>query len=227
MASSIVQQLFDLQDVSYQAFQCKLMPTVDPFVVIGVRMPDLRRLAKQLRNTLEIQEFLFQLPHTYYEENNLHGLLLCEDTDYFHTVQELERFLPHVDNWATCDLLAPKAFRKHPEPLPQQVFQWLQAEHPYTVRFGLGVLLRFYLDDWFQPCYLDWAAQVNWEEYYVKMMVSWFFAEALVKQPEAALPYLLECRLSPWIHNKTIQKATESNRIPLEQKQFLRTLRRN
>lgn len=226
MASSIVQRLFALQDVTYQAFQCKLMPTVDPNVVIGVRMPDLRRLTKQLRNTPESQEFLFRLPHTYYEENNLHGLLLCEDADYSHTIEELERFLPYVDNWATCDLLAPKAFRKHPEPLPQQVFQWLQAEHPYTVRFGLGVLLRFYLDDWFQPCYLDWAAQVNWEEYYVKMMVAWYFAEALVKQPEAALPYLLEHRLSPWIHNKTIQKATESFRITPEQKQFLRTLRR-
>lgn len=226
MASSIVQRLFALQDVTYQAFQCKLMPTVDPNVVIGVRMPDLRRLTKQLRNTPESQEFLFHLPHTYYEENNLHGLLLCEDADYSHTVEELERFLPYVDNWATCDLLAPKAFRKDPEPLPQQVFQWLQAEHPYTVRFGLGVLLRFYLDDWFQPCYLDWAAQVNWEEYYVKMMVAWYFAEALVKQSEAALPYLMEHRLSPWIHNKTIQKATESFRITPEQKQFLRTLRR-
>ena len=226
MASSIVQQLFDLQDMTYQAFQCKLVPTVDPNVVIGVRMPDLRRLAKQLRNTSESQAFLSQLPHTYYEENNLHGLLLCEDMDYSHTVQELERFLPHVDNWATCDLLAPKAFRKHPEALPQQVYQWLQAEHPYTVRFGLGVLLRFYLDDWFQPCYLDWAAQVNWEEYYVKMMVAWYFAEALVKQPEAALPYLLEHRLSPWIHNKTIQKAMESYRISPDQKEFLRTLRR-
>lgn len=226
MDSPIEQQLFVMQDKAYQAFQCKLMPTVDPAVVIGVRMPDLRRLAKQLRNTSESQEFLSQLPHTYYEEYNLHGLLLCENGDYATIVQELERFLPYVDNWATCDLLVPKAFRKHPEALPQQVSQWLQAEHPYTVRFGLGILLRFYLDDWFQPCYLSWAAGLNREEYYVKMMVAWYFAEALVKQPEAVLPYLLEQRLSPWIHNKTIQKATESYRISSEQKEFLRTLRR-
>lgn len=226
MDSPIVQQLFALQDVTYQAFQCKLMPTVDPAVVIGVRMPELRRLAKQLHDTPKSREFLSQLPHTYYEENNLHGLLLCKQEDYTGTVRDLERFLPYVDNWATCDLLVPKSFRHHPDPLPQQVFQWLQAEHPYTVRFGLGVLLRFYLDDRFQPRYLTWVAQVNREDYYVNMMVAWYFAEALVKQPEAALPYLLEHRLTPWIHNKTIQKAVESYRISPEQKRILRTLRR-
>lgn len=225
MDDPIVQRLFALQDVTYQAFQRKLMPTVPPEVVIGVRMPDLRRLAKQLRNTRECREFLAHLPHTYYEENNLHGLLLCENPDYLTTIAELNRFLPWVDNWATCDLLVPKAFKKHPDSLPQQVLEWLQAEHPYTVRFALGVLLRFYLDDWFDPNYLRWAAQVGREDYYVKMMVAWYFAEALVKQPNAAFPYLLEHRLSPWIHNKTIQKATESYRITPEQKQFLRTLR--
>ena len=156
----------------------------------------------------------------------MHGLLLCENTDYQETVAELNRPPPHVDNWATCDLLVPKAFRTHPEPLPQQILEWSQAEHPYTVRFALGVLLRFYLENGFDPRYLDWAAQVKGEEYYVKMMVAWYFAEALIKQPTAALPYLLEHRLSPWIHNKTIQKARESYRIPPEQKDFLATLRR-
>lgn len=227
MNPPIVQQLFALQDLTYQAFQCRLMPTISPKVVIGVRMPDLRRLAKQLHNTTESQEFLAQLPHVYYEENNLHGLLLCEHGDYSTTIQELSRFLPHVDNWATCDLLVPKAFRQRPELLPQQAFQWLQSDHPYTVRFGLGILLRFYLDDtWFDPCYLAWAADVTQEDYYVKMMVAWLFAEGMVKQPEATLPYLLERRLSPWIHNKAIQKAVESRRVLPEQKQFLRTLRR-
>lgn len=227
MTSTVVQRLFALQDVVYQAFQCKLMPTISPEVVIGVRMPELRRLAKQLRHTPEGREFLTQLPHTYYEENNLHGLLLCEHTDYCTTIQELSLFLPYVDNWATCDLMVPKAFHKRPEHLPQQVFQWLQSDHPYTVRFGLGVLLRFYLDNgWFDPRYLDWASQVHREDYYVKMMVAWLFAEGVVKQPEATLPYVLECRLSPWIHNKTIQKAVESRRVSPEQKQFLRGLRR-
>lgn len=226
MDRSIVQRLFGLQDMSYQAFQCKLMPTVSPNVVIWVRMPDLRRLAKQLQNTPEGEKFLSHLPHTYYEENNLHGLLLCQCTDYQTTIVQLSQFLPHVDNWATCDLLVPKAFQNHPDPLPEQVFQWLQAEHPYTVRFGLGVLLRFYLDEWFHPHYLAWASQIHREDYYVKMMVAWYFAEALIKQPDTALPYLLERRLSPWVHNKTIQKAVESYRIDSEQKEFLRTLRR-
>ena len=216
----IVQRLFALQDLTYQKFQCKLMPTVSPDVVIGVRMPDLRRLAKQLRGTPEAEHFLNQLPHTYYEENNLHGLLLCEYKGYEETVEALNRFLPYVDNWATCDLLSPKAFGKHPEALPRQAWTWMQSNHTYTVRFGLGVLLRFYLDSYFSPEYLDWAAEVRAEDYYVQMMVAWYFAEALVKQWDAALPYLTQHRLSPWIHNKTIQKATESFRIDPEQKTF-------
>lgn len=226
MDSSIVRQLFALQDISYRQFQCKLMPTVSPDVVIGVRMPALRRLAKQVRNTREGDLFLSQLPHTYYEENNLHGLLLCENRDYEMTVAELNRFLPHVDNWATCDLLNPKAFAAHPPMLPKQVWEWMQRPHTYTVRFGLGVLLRFYLDAYFEPIYLEWASQVHWEDYYVQMMVAWYFAEALVKQPEAAIAYLTEHRLPLWIHNKTIQKAVESYRISPDQKSFLRSLRR-
>lgn len=224
--TAIVQQLFALQDSSYRQFQCNLMPTVHPNTVIGVRMPALRRMAKELQGTQEGETFLSQLPHTYYEENNLHGLLVCGKSDYNETVLELNRFLPYVDNWATCDLLVPKSFRRHPEPLPMQVWQWLQAEHTYTVRFGLGVLLHFYLDDCFHPKYLEWAAQVHQDGYYVQMMTAWYFAEALIKQPQAAMPYLLEHRLSRWIHNKTIQKAVESYRIPPEQKIYLRTLRR-
>lgn len=226
MDISITQQLFALQDTSYRQFQCKLMPTVSPDVVIGVRMPALRKLAKQLRDTRAGEAFLAQLPHTYYEENNLHGLLLCEKKDYALTVDELNRFLPYVDNWATCDLLNPKAFQRHPEALPSQIWEWLQSSHTYTVRFGLGTLLRLYLDAHFQPMYLEWASQVRGDDYYVQMMVAWYFAEALVKQPESAIPYLTEHRLPPWIHNKTIQKAVESYRIPPEQKAYLRTLRR-
>lgn len=225
MDTPIVQRLFALQDLTYQRFQCRLMPTVNPDVVIGVRMPELRRLAKQLRGTPEAEHFLRQLPHTYYEENNLHGLLLCECKEYEETVDALNHFLPYVDNWATCDLLSPKAFAKHPEALSRQAWTWMQSNHTYTVRFGLGVLLRFYLDRYFSPEYLDWAAEVRAEDYYVQMMVAWHFAEALVKQWDAALPYLTQHRLSPWIHNKTIRKATESFRIDPEQKSFLRSLR--
>ena len=226
MEGSIVQRLFALQDIPYRQFQCKLMPTVSPDAVIGVRMPVLRRMAKQLRGTREGEAFLSQLPHTYYEENNLHGLLLCDMADYRGTVAALDRFLPFVDNWATCDLLSPKSFRSHPPQLPSQVWEWLHSTHTYTVRFGLGVLLRFYLEDYFDPKYLQWATGITQDEYYVQMMVAWYFAEALVKQSQAAIPYLTEHRLSRWTHNKTIQKVVESYRISPEQKIFLRSLRR-
>ena len=221
----IQEALFALQDPAYRAFQCKLMPTVDPARVIGVRTPALRRLARDLQGTPEAAAFLQSLPHAYYEEDNLHGLLLSALRDYGAVVDALEAFLPHVDNWATCDLLSPKAFAAHPPELPGQLKIWMESEATYTVRFGLGGLLRWYLDGAFSPAYLEWAAGVRSEEYYVKMMVAWYFATALARQPEAAWPYLTERQLSPWVHNKTIQKAVESNRIPPECKEALRALR--
>lgn len=225
MAETILQQLFALQDTGYRDFSCRLMPTVDPGRVIGVRQPALRRLAAGLKGSSEAVQFCRQLPHFYYEENNLHGLLLSALPGYEETLAALELFLPWVDNWATCDLLCPRAFQKRPPGLPQQIARWLQADHPYTVRFGLGMLLRFYLDEGFSPCYLDWAAGVESGEYYVQMMVAWYFATALAKQYDAALPYLAQRRLGRWVHNKTIQKAVESRRLSPGQKQQLRALR--
>ena len=151
--------------------------------------------------------------------------MICRIRDYSQTVAELERFLPQVDNWATCDLLSPAAFRQHPQPLPEQICSWLGASHPYTVRFGLGMLLKFYLDEAFEPRYLEWAARVDSREYYVQMMVAWYFATALAKQPRAAWPWVAEPRLSPWVRAKAVQKALESRRITPEQKQALRALR--
>ena len=223
--TEIQKLLFDRQDLTYRDFQSRLMPTVDPETVIGVRMPALRKLAKELAGTPAAEEFLRQMPHRYYEENNLHGLLLSAMPDYDAVVAALEAFLPHVDNWATCDLLSPKVFRKHPAKLPGQIRRWVADPHPYTVRFGLGMLLSFYLDEAFRPEYLDLAAGVRREEYYVKMMVAWYFATALAKQYAAALPYVEERRLDCWTHNKTIQKAVESYRITPEQKAYLRSLR--
>ena len=217
--------LFDRQDAVYRDFQSKLMPTVDPELVIGVRMPALRKLAKELAGTQLAEDFLQQLPHRYYEENNLHGLLISAIPDYGAAVAALEAFLPHVDNWATCDLLSPKAFRAHPPELPDQIRRWAAAPHPYTVRFGLGMLLSFYLDGEFRPEYLELAAGVRREEYYVRMMVAWYFATALAKQYDTALPYLEQRRLDRWTHNKTLQKAVESYRISPEQKTELRSLR--
>lgn len=222
---TIQEKLFALQDLNYRQFQAKLMPTVDPEQIIGARMPALRKLAKELKGTAEAEAFLAALPHRYYDENNLHGLLLCARSGYEETVAGLEDFLPHVDNWATCDLLSPRAFRSHPLQLPGQIRRWLDSGDTYTVRFGLEMLMSFYLDECFRPEYLDWAAEVKSEEYYVRMMVAWYFATALAKQYDAALPYLTSRRLEQWTHNKTIQKAVESYRITPEQKDALRALR--
>ena len=223
--TEIQKLLFDRQDPAYRAFQSKLMPTVDPETVIGVRMPVLRKLAKELARMPLAEDFLRQLPHRYYEENNLHGLLISSIPNYGPTVAALEAFLPYVDNWATCDLLSPKAFRDHPPELPGQIRRWVGDPHPYTVRFGLGMLLSFYLDEDFRPEYLALAAGVRREEYYVRMMVAWYFATALAKQYDAARSYLVNRRLDRWTHNKTIQKAVESYRITPEQKTYLRSLR--
>lgn len=218
-------RLFSLQDRAYQSFHCKLIPTVDPDTVIGVRTPALRKLAKELSKQPEGAAFLQCLPHKYYEENSLHGFLIGEMKDYHQALAALEDFLPHIDNWAVCDSLKPSVFKKHlPELLPQ-IQRWMNAEHPYTARFGVETLMRFYLDQHFQPEYLAWAAAVRREEYYVNMMIAWYFATALAKQYSAALPYLEQRRLAPWTHNKAIQKALESDRITPEQKEALRKLK--
>ena len=226
MVESIVQRLFSLQDLGYRDFQSKLMPTVDKETVIGVRTPDLRKLVRSLRGTPEAAAFLKTLPHTYYEENNLHGFLICDFKDYGETIAALDAFLPFVDNWATCDLMAPRSFRAHPAALPGDIRRWLGDGRCYTVRFGVGMLLRYYLDEEFQPEHLAWVSDVCCEEYYVNMMVAWYFATALAKQFDAAFPWIAEGRLPCWVHNKTIQKAVESYRISPEQKAVLRGLRR-
>ena len=192
---AIQERLFALQDLKYRQFHAGLMPTIDKERIIGVRMPALRKLARELKGTAEAEAFLLALPHYYYEENNLHGLLLCARSGYEETVAGLDIFLPHVDNWATCDLLSPRAFRTHPPQLPGQIRRWLDSGETYTVRFGLEMLMSFYLDECFRPEYLDWAAEVKSEEYYVRMMVAWYFATALAKQYDAALPYLTGRRL--------------------------------
>jgi len=217
--------LFTLQDLSYKRFQCKLMPTVDPNTVIGVRTPELRKFAKQLAKTEDMDTFLNQLPHQYYDENNLHGFLIELCGDFETVVALLDQFLPYVNNWATCDLCRPKIFKKHLPQLLPHIKRWMASTETYTVRFGLGMLMQFYLDDAFLPEYLDMAAALRSDEYYINMMIAWFFATALAKQYQETLPYIEECRLEPWIHNKAIQKAVESYKITPEQKTYLKTLK--
>ena len=225
MDGVIGERLCALRDEGYRAFQCKLIPTVDPARVIGVRVPQLRALAKELRGNAQADAFLRALSHGSLDADILHALLISQIPDADACVEALDAFLPHVDNWATCDLISPRAFKKHPPRLLGDIRRWMASGETYTVRFGIGMLLQFYLDDAFDGAYLDWVAQVRSEEYYVKMMVAWYFATALDRQYAAALPYIEQERLEPWTHNKAIQKAIESRRIPQERKDALRALR--
>ncbi|MBQ4332805.1 MAG: DNA alkylation repair protein [Clostridia bacterium] len=224
--SRITERLFSLADEGYRQFQIPLIPTVDRSRVIGVRTPILRKLARELAGTEEAEAFLRDLPHTYYEENNLHAFLVEQIRDYDACIAAIDAFLPYVDNWSTCDGWSPKVLKKHPEELLSKIRQWMASDLPYTVRFGIGMLQRHFLDDRFSAEYLAWVASVEREEYYVRMMVAWYFATALAKQYEAAVPYLEQKRLPKWTHNKAIQKALESYRVSAEHKEHLKTWRR-
>lgn len=221
----IRKRLFKLQDKKYSDFQCRLIPTLESTTIIGVRTPELRRYAKELVKQKDIQNFLSFLPHQYFEENQLHAFMISEIKDNKQCLEELNRFLPFVDNWATCDQLSPKVFKKNRSELIDQIKQWVCSDKTYMVRFGIGMLLEHFLDDDFDPIYLEMVSKISSAEYYIRMMIAWYFATALAKQYTKALPYIEEQRLDIWTHNKTIQKAVESRRITLEQKEYLRRLK--
>ncbi|MBR3164764.1 MAG: DNA alkylation repair protein [Lachnospiraceae bacterium] len=221
----IREELFRLQDEKYRDFQVKLMPTVDPDTAVGVRTPELRKLAKQVIRREDIEEFLRDLPHRYFDENQIHAFAVSEIKDYGKCLEEVNRFLPYVDNWATCDQMSPKVFRKHKEELLPAIREWIRSAHTYTVRFGLGMLMQHYLDEDFDPAYPELAAGIRSEEYYINMMIAWYFATALAKQYETVIPYIEQRRLDVWVHNKTIQKSVESYRISPERKEYLKSLK--
>lgn len=221
----ITNMLWERADGGYRDFQSKLIPSLPKESIIGVRTPALRALAKELKGSELAASFLQELPHAYYDENQLHAILLSSSKDYEECRELLERFLPYVDNWATCDILSPKVLRKRPEATLEAIQRWLGSTHSYTVRFGMEMLMSYYLDALFEPRFLAWVAADRSEEYYVRMMVAWFFATALAKQYEATLPFLEQGLLPEWTHKKTIQKACESYRITAEQKLYLRSLR--
>lgn len=223
--TGVLSRLFALQDLKYKEFQCKLMPTVAPERVIGVRTPELRKLAKELFKESETAEFLNTLPHQYYDENNLHGFLVEQIKDYSAAVVAIDAFLPYVDNWATCDLISPKVFKKYRSELLKEIRRWMASVRTYTIRFGIGMLMTHFLDEDFSPEHLSWVAAIRSEEYYVNMMIAWYFATALAKQWDSVIPYIEHHRLDKWVHNKAIQKAVESYRITDEQKRHLRALR--
>ena len=218
-------RLFSLQDAKYRELQIKILPNLEPESIIGVRTPELRQMAKELAVREETGAFLKNLPHRYFDENQLHAFILSGMKDYTACMEALERFLPYVDNWATCDQMSPKVFRKHRMELLGSIRKWIASDQAYTIRFGIGMLMEHYLDEDFDPAYPELAAAVRSEEYYVNMMTAWYFATALAKQYDAVIPYIENRRLDPWTHNKAIQKAIESYRITPAQKEYLRTLK--
>ena len=222
---NVINELQSLQDLKYRDFQAKLIPTIDKSTIIGVRMPDLRKLAKKI-DEKQAQIFMQDLPHTYYEENMLHSILISNMKNYDDCIDYLERFLPFVDNWAVSDCISPKIFTKNTDKLIGKIKLWAKSFHTYTVRVAICLLMKYFLDEKFKVEYLNIATQIKSEEYYVNMMVAWFFATALAKQWDDVIFVLEDNLLDEWKHNKTIQKARESFRITPEQKQYLKSLKK-
>ena len=225
MTDDIRQALFGMQDTKYRDFQVKLIPGSDPETMIGVRTPDLRSYAKELLKRGDVSEFLSELPHRYFDENQLHAFILSDMKDYETCVREVERFLPYVDNWATCDQMSPKVFKKHKTELLEHVKLWLDSDKTYTVRFGVGMLMEHFLDGDFEISYPEMVCQIKSQEYYVNMMRAWYFATALTKQYESSIVFIENKKLDVWTHNKAIQKALESYRVTPERKEYLRSLK--
>lgn len=224
---SIIEELFAMADTSYREFNCALIPTVDKSRVVGVRVPALRALAKSISATPQAEQFLAELPHIYFEEYMVHGFIIECIRDFDRCVEELDRFLPYVDNWAVTDSTSPRILCKHKGRLIVAVERWLASRHTYTVRYAILMLMKHYLDADFRPEYMKRVSEVRSDEYYINMMISWYFATALAKQYDNAVRYLEEYRLSPWVHNKTIQKARESRCLSDDKKAYLGTLKIN
>ena len=218
-------ELFKMQDIAYRDFNSKLIPTVNKSLFIGVRTPELRKYAKQLAKREDIEEFLHSLPHKYFDENQLHAFIVSEIKDFKSCVDKVNEFLPYVDNWATCDQLSPKVFKKNHKELIAYIKEWLESDKVYTVRFGIGMLMEHFLDEDFDISYLETVSNIRSDEYYVNMMIAWYFATALAKQYESVIPFIENNSLDIWTHNKAIQKAVESLRISDEKKEYLKNLK--
>lgn len=223
--SSIQIDLFKLQDIEYRDFQVKLIPGYSTDCMIGVRTPELRKYSKKMIKENNYISFLDELPHKYFDENQLHGFIISEIKDYDTCINYLNKFLPYIDNWATCDQTSPKVFKKHHKELLNHIKIWIKSKKTYTIRFGIGMLMQHFLDEDFKEEYLELVSSIRSNEYYVNMMIAWYFATALAKQYEKTIPYIENKKLDVWTHNKAIQKAIESYRITQEQKDYLRGLK--
>ena len=224
--SDIQKTLFSMQDKKYAAFQAKLTPNLTLEDFIGVRTPDLKKFAKQLYKEGDYQEFLNDLPHKYFDENQLHAFIIAEIKDYDTCIKEVNNFLPYVNNWATCDQLSPKSFKKNKDNSLKEIKVWIKSKETYTVRFAIGNLMRHYLEEDYDVKYPEMVSKVKSDEYYINMMIAWYFATALAKQYDSVLPYVTDNKLDVWTHNKTIQKAVESDRITPQQKDYLKSFKR-
>ena len=222
---SIIDKLFKLQDKKYQEIQFKIIPNIDNSTIIGVRTPEIKKLAKELIKG-DYKSFLEELPHKYFDENQLHAFIISEIKDYDECINYINKFLPYIDNWATCDTLIPKVFKKNTDKLIVEVKKWIKSKESYTIRYGIGTLMRFYLNDEFKEEYLELVSKIKSNEYYVNMMIAWYYATALAKQYDSTIKYIESNKLDTWVHNKTIQKAIESYRITDKQKEYLRKLKR-
>ncbi|MBE6353365.1 DNA alkylation repair protein [Treponema sp.] len=221
----IVKHLFSLQDKKFREFHLKLIPGIETDKVIGVRTPALRKFAKEIIKAGSGEEFLSSLPHYYYEENQLHSFILSEEKNFDNCIKYVDKFLPYINNWATCDQLLPKVFKKQPQKLLPHINLWIESGETYKIRFAIGMLMQHFLDEFFEERFVQKVASVHSEEYYVKMMQAWYFATALAKQYDCAVKFIEDKKLDSWTHNKTIQKAIESFRVPDERKEYLRTLK--
>lgn len=218
-------ELFKMQDMDYRDFNSKLIPTVDKESMIGIRTPDLRKYAKQLGKSSDVIEFLQTLPHKYFDENQLHAFIISEIKDFKNCIDEINRFLPYIDNWATCDQLSPKVFKKYHNELFEYIKDWLKSDKVYTLRFGIGMLMEHFLDEDFDILYPEIVSKIRSGEYYINMMIAWYFATALAKRYESVIPFIENNSLDIWTHNKAIQKAVESLRISDEKKEYLKSLK--
>ena len=225
VTEEIRKELMGMQDSKYGDFQVKLIPGKDRSCIIGVRTPQLRKYAKSLVKREDIMEFLSDLPHRYFDEDQLHAFIVSEMKDYVRCMEEVCRFLPYVDNWATCDQMSPKVFAKHKGELEEKIKEWINDDKTDTIRFGIGMLMQYFLDDDFDPKYPKMVAKIRSDEYYVNMMIAWYFATALAKQYDAVTEYMTGRKLDEWTHKKTIQKCVESYRVSDEHKEFLKSLR--
>ncbi len=223
--NEITKQLFTNQDEKYKEFHSTLIPTVSKERIIGVRTPIARNIAKKYAGTKDAEAFLNILPHDYYDENNIHAFLIEKIHDFDNCISALDKFLPFVDNWATCDMMSPKILKKHPKKLLLKINSWIESKNTYSVRYGIGMLMKYFLDSEFSPEHLKTVSEIKTDEYYIKMMVAWYFATALAKQYEHAIKFIENKSLDEWTHKKAIQKAIESYRINTEQKAYLRTLK--